>query len=57
MGSSSQVFGVHVSLVMLGQVVAPHEALLTLTALEPFVSWETEGEMLACDSGLTGGVC
>lgn len=34
----SQVFGVYVSLVMLRQMVAPHEALLTLAALEPFVA-------------------
>lgn len=34
----SQVLGVYVSLVMLRQVVAPHEALLTLAALEAFVS-------------------
>lgn len=34
----SQVFSVYVSLVMLRQMVAPHEALLTLVALEAFVS-------------------
>ena len=35
---SSQVLGVYVSLVMLRQVVAPHEAFLTLAALEALVS-------------------
>lgn len=34
----SQVLGVYVSLVMLRQVVAPHEAFLTLAAFEALVS-------------------
>lgn len=37
---SSQVLGVYVSLVMFCQVVAPHEAFLTLAALEALVSCE-----------------
>lgn len=37
---SSQVLGVYVSLVMFRQVVAPHEAFLTLAALEALVSCE-----------------
>lgn len=41
--SRSQVLGVDVSLVMLRQVVAPHEALLALAALEALVSWGERG--------------
>lgn len=37
-----QVLCDQVGLVMLGEVVAPHEALLTLGALEAFVPWEEE---------------
>lgn len=36
----SQVLGVYVSLVMLRQMIAPHEAFLTLAALEALVSCE-----------------
>lgn len=40
LSGGSQVLGVYVSLVMLRQVVAPHEAFLTLAALEALVSCE-----------------
>lgn len=39
----SQVLGVYVCLVVLRQVVAPHETLLTLVALEAFVSCQEGG--------------
>lgn len=37
-----QVLRDQVGLVMLGEVVTPHEALLTLGTLEAFVPWEEE---------------
>ena len=37
-----QVLRDQVGLVMLGEMVAPHEALLTLGTLEAFVPWEDE---------------
>lgn len=39
----SQVLGVYVCLVVLRQVVAPHETLLTLVALKAFVSCQEGG--------------
>lgn len=36
----SQILGVYVSLVVLRQMVTPHEAFLTLTALKALVSCE-----------------
>lgn len=37
-----QVLRDQVGLIMLGEVVTPHEALLTLGTLEAFVPWEEE---------------
>lgn len=44
----SQVLGVNVCFVMLGQVVAPHEPFLTLVALEALVSYDKIQKRIGC---------
>lgn len=53
----SQVLGVYVGLVVLRQVVAPHEAFLTLAALKALVPCEEEhrGEKRLAASNSGGG--
>lgn len=43
-----QVLGVDVSLIMLRQVIAPHEAFLTLAALEAFVTCNVRRNKREC---------